>query len=77
MQVASGEINKLYFRAFDLLFSNGAHWNKASRLGEEKRHSSKENKCKSNTEESFAHRREIYVFEKPLKRGRLTRPILI
>ena len=66
-----------FFGPGDLLFSNGANRNKASRHGEESCRSSKERFCKSVSEERFAHRREIRDSGKPLKRGLLTRPILI
>ena len=66
-----------FFGPDDLLFSNGANRNKASRHGEESCRSSKERFCKSVSEERFAHKREIRDSGKPLKRGLLTRPILI
>ena len=72
-----GQNKSCLFSGFRLDFRHGAEWNKASRFGEEKRRSSKESFCKSNLEERFAHRREICDSGKPLKRGLLTRPILI
>ena len=66
-----------FFGPDDLLFSNGANRNKASRHGEESCRSSKERFCKSVSEERFAHKREICDSGKPLKRGLLTWPILI
>ena len=72
-----GRNKSCLFSGFRLDFRHGAEWNKASRFGEEKRRSSKESFCKSNLEERFAHRREICDSGKPLKRGLLTRPVLI
>ena len=77
--IQSAPRKKIYFffGPGDLLFSNGAHWEIASRHGEESCRSSKERFCKSVSEERFAHRREIRDSGKPLKRGLLKRPILI
>ena len=77
--IQSATRKKIYFfiGLDDLLYSNDAHWEIASRHGEESCRSSKENYCKSVSEERFAHRREICDSGKPLKTGLLTRPILI
>ena len=66
-----------FFGLGDLLYSNDAHREIASRHGEESCYSSKERFCKSFSEERFAHRREICDSGKPLKTGLLKRPILI
>ena len=66
-----------FFGPDDLLFSNMRHWNKASRHGEESFRSASFSFCKSVSEERFAHKREIRVFKKPLKRGLCSRPFLI
>ena len=63
-----------FFGPGDLLYSNDAHWEIASRLREEKRRSSKVIFCKSVSEERFAHKREICDFENPVKRGLCSRP---
>ena len=63
-----------FFGLDDLLYSNDAHWEIASRHGEESCRSSKERFCKSVSEERFAHKREIRGFENPLKRGLCSRP---
>ena len=77
--IQSATRKKIYFffGPGDLLYSNDAHREIASRHGEESCRSSKESFCKSNLEERFAHRREICDSGKPLKRGLLKRPILI
>jgi hypothetical protein len=75
-KIQPGPRKKIYFffRRNDLLFSDDAHWDKASRYREEIRRSSKERFCKSVSEERFARKREIRDFENPVKRGLLKRP---
>ena len=66
-----------FFGLNDLHYSNDAHWEIASRHGEESFRSASFSFCKSVSEERFAHKREIWVFKKPLKRGLCSRPFLI
>ena len=66
-----------FFGPDDLLYSNMRHWELASRHGEECFRSASFSFCKSLSEERFAHKREIWVFKKPLKTGFCSRPILI
>ena len=66
-----------FFGPDDLLYSNMRHREIASRHGEESFRSASFSFCKSVLEERFAHKREIWVFKKPLKRGLCSRPFLI
>ena len=66
-----------FFGLDDLLYSNDAHWEIASRHGEESCRSASFSFCKSVSEERFAHKREICDFEKPRKKGLLKRPKII
>ena len=66
-----------FFGPGDLLYSNMRHWEIASRHGEECFRSASFSFCKSLSEERFAHKREIWVFKKPLKRGLCSCPFLI
>ena len=77
--IQSATRKKIYFFFWlgDLLFSNGANRNNASRHGEESCRSASFSFCKSVSEDRFAHKREICDSEKPLKTGLLTWPILI
>ena len=66
-----------FFGPDGLLYSNMRHWKIASRHGEESFRSASFSFCKSLSEERFAHKREIWVFKKPLKRGLCSCPKFI
>ena len=77
--IQSETTRKIYFffGPDDLLYSNDAYREIASRFPEESCRSASFSFCKSVLEERFAHKREIRNFKKPLKRGLCPRPILI
>ena len=66
-----------FFGINDLHYSNDAHWEIASRHGEESCRSASFSFCKSVSEERFAHKRENRDSEKPRKKGLLKRPKII
>jgi len=66
-----------FFGLNDLHYSNDAHWEIASRHGEDSCRSASFSFCKSVSEERFAHKREICDSGKPHKRGLCSRPKII